>query len=74
MKIKCTIMELGRIVRDCENGYCASCALRSLCDKYNGKGIECLVEEIEPTQPEPAEAERATEFDPMERTDTQADD
>ena len=74
MKIKCTIMELGRIVRDCENGYCSSCALRTLCDKDNGKGIECLVETIEPAQPRSTEAEGVVDMNQLERTDTQADD
>lgn len=57
MKIKCTIPEFGRIVRDCQDGYCSSCALRSLCNKEEGRGIEYLVEEIEPEQPKPAEAD-----------------
>jgi len=57
LKIKCTIMEFARIVRDCDRGYCASCALQSLCNKEEGRGVECLVEEIEPEQPQPAEAD-----------------
>lgn len=57
MKIKCTIPEFGRIVRDCQGAYCLSCALQSLCNKDEGRGVECLVEEIEPTQPQPAEAD-----------------
>lgn len=57
MKIKCTIPEFGRVVRDCQDGYCSSCALRSLCNKDAGEGIEILVEGIEPTQSEHTEAD-----------------